>query len=279
MVLVGAASAVLCSALLFSFDADPIRPRPITSLPLLPSGAAITLETKPFLGSESIGLGGRLWPSAAALCRWLRREPGLVSGMNVLELGCGTGAVGVFAAALGAASVTLTDGGGSDGDLLCLAERNIRANAQLLDERACRVIRYEWGTDFSTAVTEAPRFDLIVASDVTYARSSHGALCASLRQLLDDGGGGSAEPPHCIIAHEHRRFLTAVSSLAAVADAGGASSADRDGTLKGGETDQGLAHFVEVALAAGLEVARLDVESQAKHGLRDVSLLSVRRAT
>ena len=47
--------------------------------------------------------GARVWPCAAALCRWLAQHAdAFKGGARVLELGSGTGAVGVYAAALGA---------------------------------------------------------------------------------------------------------------------------------------------------------------------------------
>ena len=52
--------------------------------------------------ADTLSVGGRLWPSAAALCRWMRGEASL-RGARVLELGCGTGACGLYAAHCGAA--------------------------------------------------------------------------------------------------------------------------------------------------------------------------------
>ena len=51
-----------------------------------------------------------MWNSARVLCDWLadEAEPLGVRGAAVLELGAGTGLVGVVAAKLGAARVLLT---------------------------------------------------------------------------------------------------------------------------------------------------------------------------
>ena len=59
--------------------------------------------------ADTLSVGGRLWPSAAALCRWMRGEASL-RGARVLEIGCGTGACGLYAAHCGATEVLLTDG-------------------------------------------------------------------------------------------------------------------------------------------------------------------------
>ena len=55
------------------------------------------------------GTGGRVWPAASALVRWQLRNPNLVQGSSVLELGAGCGACGLFAAGMGASNVMLTD--------------------------------------------------------------------------------------------------------------------------------------------------------------------------
>jgi predicted nicotinamide N-methyase len=81
--------------------------------------------------------GGQVWPAARALVRHLQsRAP---SG-RCLELGSGTGAVGLYAAGLGASMVVLTDGAS---ELLPLIEHNVRRNAQLVAEAACQAARGE----------------------------------------------------------------------------------------------------------------------------------------
>ena len=246
----------------FGFDAAPIAPTSITTLPLLPSGEPIALETRALVGPRALGLGGRVWPSAGLLCRYLRRNSGLVAGRAVLELGCGVGAVGIYAAALGAADVTLSDGGSAS--LLALAEENVHANAGLffgMPRRLPSVVRYEWGSPSLEPLLRRPgTYDLVLASDVTYTRSAHAALTSSLRQILERCG-----EPRCVIAHEHRRIPRSGGSAARADGAAGAIDAD----------DDGLVHFCEAARREGLRVAPLSFERQAKQGLRDVSLLDV----
>ena len=51
-------------------------------------------------------LSSAVLPQALSLCGYLEREPGLVAGQRVLELGAGTGLVGLVAHALGKPAVT-----------------------------------------------------------------------------------------------------------------------------------------------------------------------------
>lgn len=61
------------------------------------------------LGYRENGTGSSVWDGAVVLARFLETHPRLITGKRVLELGAGTGFGGLCAAALGAATVTLTD--------------------------------------------------------------------------------------------------------------------------------------------------------------------------
>lgn len=56
-------------------------------------------------GPMGDGLGARVWAIAHAFCRELAAHPETVKGQDVLEIGAGTGLVGIVAAKLGAARV------------------------------------------------------------------------------------------------------------------------------------------------------------------------------
>lgn len=176
--------------------------RPMTLLeegvPSLPSGQRLNILVKTELAGEGefaehYETGGRLWRSIGALCRWLASQRGTLRGSSILELGCGTGAGGLYAASLGATRVVLTDGGTSE--LLALVQANVNQNRELYTETSVRVEHYLFGTER----LPVGRFDMAIASDVTYSvNEARDALCCTLRALLMAG-------TRCIIAHEHRR--------------------------------------------------------------------------
>ena len=156
-----------------------------SELPLLPDASSLSL-----LGLSRAGVGGRVWNAAKALCEWQLRMKPEIQGSDILELGAGTGCVGLFAARLGATRVVLTDGGPPS--LMQLLEYNAQANTN----QAVRVLPHRWGDDI-TGLGSAT-MDWILASDVTYDDEMHAPLCASLRALLLEGTDARA-----VLCEEH----------------------------------------------------------------------------
>ena len=170
--------------------------------------------------------------------RFLEDAPALVRGRRVVELGCGTGAVGCFAAALGARSVALTEGG-SDA-LRRIAAKNVAANADLFATENVTVAPLSWGAAYGGSA------DVVLGSDVTYDRDSHDRLCATLASLLAPEGSVA------LLAHQHRRFASVLS---------GGSQLD---------------HFLDAARDAGLDVDEAHVDASA-NALAPVTILRVAR--
>ena len=236
------------------------------------SGAELlaTLELEAPGWSGGYGTGGKVWSSSRVLCDYLvdvaagleAAPPLELRGARVVELGSGTGAVGLACAALGAEQVVLTDGGSRS--LLRLAETNAARAAKKFAARDApwdvRVCGYTWGTaPLPRALVAGAPFDVIVGSDCTYSVGGHGALCDAINRVIVNQEG--ADEPAVLLAHQHRTLAAALA---------GRGSA-------GWGRDPHLRMFVETAAERGLDVREVRVARLAWHGLRNVSVLRVTR--
>ena len=179
--------------------------------PLPGSGRTLSLATQ-----VEGGEGGRaVWRSAGMLARWQLRAIEQIRGARVLELGAGTGASGIFAAAIGARHVVLTDGAP---ELVPLLDANANRNRQLFprngEETVVLAAQWRFGEPPPEEATRERGaecgFDWVLGSDITYSvNTDRDALARTLRALLQPvpgaGGGAGGLAPRCIIAHEHRR--------------------------------------------------------------------------
>ena len=138
--------------------------------------------------------GCRVWSCARLLAEWLANRSGggeddgagpIVVGRDVLELGAGTGAVGLTCAALGASSVTMTD---RDEAALALMHTNARINGHYDASSTCEVCvqGLDWG-DPATYIQGAS-YDLVVAADVLYLPEHCAALPDAVAAHLAPGG-------------------------------------------------------------------------------------------
>lgn len=114
------------------------------------------------------------WPAAFGLAEYLVHEQG-VGGGAVLELGCGTGVVGVVAAAAGA-RVHCTD---YDELALAVARHNVLENGL----EGVRLSRLDW---YAGEVQE--RFMLVVGSEITYHDMAFEPLLRVLERVLAPKG-------------------------------------------------------------------------------------------
>ena len=161
----------------------------------------------------------------------------------MLELGCGCGAVGLYAAALGAESALLTDGGGDS--LLEIVAGNAGRNWRFVGDRVA-VQHHRWGERDLDPLP--PRIDYVLGADVTYARQSHEALCRSLRWLCDE------RSPRIVLAHEHRLLTPAARRALGYNTQGSAAPSESE--------DVGLLHFCDTAAAQGLKVSTTRVYAE-----------------
>lgn len=138
-------------------------------------------------------IGSVTWEGALILSDYLVTNARLLARFrynpHVLELGSGTGLVGLVAAFLGG-RVTLTD------KSISLLEASVARNAQTLELAdsggSLRVERLEWG-DRATGELSLPVFSYVLAADVLYSAASAKALLEMFLCILQPKAPTSSE--------------------------------------------------------------------------------------
>lgn len=127
-----------------------------------------------FEQDEYLPYWAELWPSSLFLGEVLLAEPGVLSGEQALELGCGLGLAGIVALSRGL-RVTFSD---YDATALHFAAQNARLNGfQNFD-----LLRFDWRHPPSL------RFPLIFGADLLYEeRNVDPVLNTICNMLLDNG--------------------------------------------------------------------------------------------
>jgi len=126
--------------------------------------------------------GEHTWLAAGVLCQVLQHEywAAQLKGKRIIELGSGTGAVGLIAAAMGGpnARVVLTD---CQPTIVAALEAQIAHNC--LTE-SCTAIEYWWGLP----PPNSEAFEVVLAAGCTYTVEATNSLCAALDAGLVDAG-------------------------------------------------------------------------------------------
>jgi predicted nicotinamide N-methyase len=126
---------------------------------------------------EAVPYWADLWPSALVLAEELAARD--LTGMRVLELGCGLG-LGAIVAAQSGGDALATD---HDRDAVAFA----RDNGRRVLGRRLATMRADFA-DLPDALLELAPFDLVVAADVLYAEGSAASLAVALDRLVRPGG-------------------------------------------------------------------------------------------
>ena len=172
---------------------------------------AATLCLHELSGMGPSRTGGKTWDAAFVLAEWLEQHVHRVRRRRVLELGSGTGLVGLSAAALGA-DVTLTD---VHPEVLQLHAKNIETNQASVAAAggSVRSLRLEWGeaADATDALRYGP-FDVLLGSDILYFPRVYPLLV----QTLCDLGCGDTRGATAVLAFPMRpgeeQFAAAASA-------------------------------------------------------------------
>ncbi|KAI0069136.1 S-adenosyl-L-methionine-dependent methyltransferase [Artomyces pyxidatus] len=149
-----------------------IDQRIVLTVPAVDAPIAIQLAV-----DATPGCGGVAWPAGEVLARHLARR-GALAGKNVLELGSGTGLVGLVAARLGAAHVCITD----QAPLLQIMQTNIGINGLEANVSAAEL---NWGEALPNGLVQP---DVVLAADCVYFEPAFPLLVQTLCDL-------TAHPP------------------------------------------------------------------------------------
>ncbi|KAM9410622.1 EEF1A lysine methyltransferase 3-like isoform 2-T2 [Pholidichthys leucotaenia] len=127
----------------------------------------------------SLGVAAQVWDSALHLCHYLEQRCVALRGKKVIELGAGTGVLGILAARL---EVTLTD--------LPLAlpqlQANVSANAPPSGWPSAppTILPLSWGKDHMTFSSD---WDLVLCTDIIYLPETYPLLVETLAHLCSNG--------------------------------------------------------------------------------------------
>lgn len=116
-----------------------------------------------------------VWPCALAMAEWVADNP-VIKDCRVVELGAGTGLVGLTASATGAAHVVLTDLPEALDGLKANAAMNSKHDAEVEVKQLC------WGSqeDLDAIGT----VDVVLAADVDYDLDNHEPLAKTIQGFL-----------------------------------------------------------------------------------------------
>uniref|UniRef100_A0A3B3Y2Z1 EEF1A lysine methyltransferase 3 n=1 Tax=Poecilia mexicana TaxID=48701 RepID=A0A3B3Y2Z1_9TELE len=153
---------------------------PPNNLCLLEKLMGEELRIKQLFGAN-LGVAAPVWEAALHLCRYFEDQSVELRGRRVIELGAGTGVVGILAARLGA-EMTITD--------LPLALPQLRANVSANVPPAGwpsappAVLPLCWGEDHLAFPSD---WDLVLCADIVYLPETYPLLVETLAHLCKNG--------------------------------------------------------------------------------------------
>ncbi|GCB70120.1 hypothetical protein scyTo_0008505 [Scyliorhinus torazame] len=123
--------------------------------------------------NADLGYSSYVWDSAIFLCKYFEKENINFTGKKVIELGSGTGMVGILAALLGG-DVTLTD----KPKVRTQLENNVGINIPSVCSHRIRFRPLIWGEDLDNF---SPIYDFVLGTDIVYSSAAYPALVKTLR--------------------------------------------------------------------------------------------------
>ncbi|XP_053313678.1 EEF1A lysine methyltransferase 3 [Spea bombifrons] len=125
------------------------------------------------LYGANLGVAAPVWDAALNLCSYIEEQKLNFKGKKVIELGAGTGIVGILVSLLGG-DVTVTD----LPHTLPQIEKNVLANVP--PNQIPRVCALSWGLDQEQFPQD---FDYIIGADIVYLKETYPLLIQTLQHL------------------------------------------------------------------------------------------------
>ncbi|XP_075246283.1 histidine protein methyltransferase 1 homolog [Convolutriloba macropyga] len=138
------------------------------------------------LVSQKYEGGCEVWESTIDLLKFLSSKKDLITGKNVLDLGCGSGLLGLFCLQNGAESVTFQDFNSDVIDDYLI--QNLAANVDDLNValEKCRFVSGDWND--AELISNLGIADVIVSSETLYDVSNYSALNSLFDKVLTANG-------------------------------------------------------------------------------------------
>ncbi|XP_015261429.1 PREDICTED: protein N-lysine methyltransferase METTL21A [Gekko japonicus] len=128
---------------------------------------------------KQFGVAAVVWDAAVVLCTYLEMGDVDLRGRSVIELGAGTGLLGIVAALLGA-QVTITDREAA----LAFLKSNVQANLPTDLQPRAEVKELTWGQNLASFSTG--EYDFILGADIVYLEETFADLLQTLDHLSAD---------------------------------------------------------------------------------------------
>ena len=176
----------------------------------VPTHACVVEDVSaPTLCASTSKLATYTWPAATALAQWIvESDATLWAGRRVLEMGSGTGLVGIVAALRGAQHVTFSD---ADEAALHCVRLGIRRNS--IDARGVSVVRLAWGeAEALELIGGLHPFDTVLGADVLYDSAQFLPLLQTVKAALlrhRSSCGTAADPTPASSSSRAASFITA----------------------------------------------------------------------
>mmetsp|Transcript_3808 Transcript_3808/g.5827 ORF Transcript_3808/g.5827 Transcript_3808/m.5827 type:complete len:334 (-) Transcript_3808:354-1355(-) len=157
---------------------------------------------------QGAGTGVNVWDSAILLARYLEKQPVIVKGKRILELGSGCGLLGIVAGILGANQVVMTDLPYA----LPLMKLNVGYNYDDIIKSGCEqvvCVECDWfnpqsmsalGSSMVAQEDEQWQADVLLVADCVWLHELVAPLLATLRKLVQE-----ATAPLLVVVSFQRR--------------------------------------------------------------------------